>query len=73
MGWELEGSGTTRQGCSSCLEREPPKISLGTFQLQGQREGTQESLLQPSPASLASLAGWEFIPFQDGSYLRLLP
>ena len=37
-------------------EDEPRNISAA-----GSERGDTESLLQPSPASLASLAGWEFI------------
>lgn len=50
MGWELEGVWHHQTGLQQLPgEREPPKISLGTFQLQGQREGTQNrSAAKPS-------------------------
>lgn len=73
MGWELEGVWHHQTGLQQLPgEREPPKISLGTFQLQGQREGTQNrSCSQAQHLWQALLAGSLFI--QDGSYLRLLP
>ena len=72
MGWELEGVRHHQTGLQQVSgERKPPKISPGTFQLQGQREGTRNrshsQAQRPWQALLVSL----FI--QDGSYLRLLP
>lgn len=62
MGWELEGVWHHQTGLQQLPgERKPPKISPGTTSAAGSERGDTESLSQPSPASLASLAGWEFI------------
>lgn len=53
LGWGLAAHYSTELGCSSCLGR---NISAA-----GSEKGDMESLSQPSPASLASLAGQDFI------------
>lgn len=60
MGWSWRGSGTTRRLQQLPGEREPPKISLGTFQLQGQSRGDAESLWCQAQHLWQAFAGWEF-------------
>lgn len=73
MGWEMEGVRHHQPGLQQLPgEREPLKMSPGTFQLQGQREGTRNrSRSQAQRPWQALLAGSLFI--QDGSYLWFLP